>query len=373
MKRNIIIPVCFLLLFFSMDLLAGGDPRVGTAPAAFLGNEEVTIYLRVLATDLEDAEGPLYLISGANGGDMNMSLEASVVDENVWSVTITPDEYYGVTVETIEGKISDNNGTETNGFSLSVFDPSVMDGVMVKWFPSTAIYSENVSIIFNATMSDRDDLTGTDPVYMWAWNNPEGLGDAANQGGWGSVDPSAACEKIGEDLWRKDIVPQLYWDTEKPMSEIGCLFRNMAGDAQTDDLAIPLVAPPVTEVAKVIRPFPVKFTKKDIFTLYYDLKLETNSALKKLTEFYIETSTNVEEENNPLPSNWIIYKPSDLERAKMTPLEDSIYVIQFIPEHYYSLDPDYELKQLNYIFRNKGGIVKSEQYSIKVLKEDNYY
>ena len=127
------------------------------------------------------------------------------------------------------------------------------------------------------------------------------------------------------------------------------------------------------QVAKVIRPFPVKFTKRDIFTLYYDLKLETNPAMKNQSELYIETSTNVEEENNPLPGNWIIYKPSDLERAKLTPLEDSIYVIQFIPEEYYSLDPDYDLKQLNYIFRNMGGIVKSEQYSIKVLKEDSYY
>lgn len=372
MKRNNIIPFGSLLIFFVVNLYAGGDPRANTAPAAFLGNEEITIYLRVVGTDLEDAEGPLYMISGANGGEMNMSLEAtkSEDEDNVWTVIITPDDYYGVIVETIEGKISDNNGTETNAFSLSVFNPAEMEGIMAAWYPGTAIYSENVSIIFNATMSDRDDMTDVDPVYMWAWNNPEGLGDAANQGSWGSIDPSAVCEKIGDNLWRKDIIPQVYWDTDKPMSEIGFLFRNMAGDAQTNDMAIPLVAPPVTEVAKVIRPFPVKFTKKDIFTLYYDLKLEENAALKKVTDLFIETSTNVEEENNPLPGNWVIYKPSELERAKMTPLEDSIYYIQFIPEEYYSLDPEYELKQLNYIFRNKGGIVKSEQYSIKVLKED---
>ena len=370
MKQYFIYSVGIFLLFFSTDLSAGGDPRANTAPAAFLGSEEITIYLRVVATDLEDAEGPLYMISGANGGEMNMNLEAIKENDNVWSVTITPDTYYGVTVQTIEGKISDNNGTETNAFALIVFDPAQMDGVMVKWYPSTAIYSENMSIIFNSTMSDRDDLTGVDPIYMWAWNNPEELGDAANQGEWGSIDPSAVCVKIGEDLWRKDIVPQEYWDTEKPMSEIGCLFRNMAGDSQTEDFAIPMVAPPVTEIPKVIRPFPVKFTKKDILTIYYDLKLETNQEMKKQKEIYIETSTNVEEENNPFPGNWIIYRPAELERALLTPMDDSIYMIRFIPDIYYSLDPEYDLKQLNYIFRNKGGLAKSEQYSIKVLKED---
>ena len=144
----------------------------------------------------------------------------------------------------------------------------------------------------------------------------------------------------------------------------------MAGDAQTEDLTVPLVAPPVTEVAKVIRPFPVKFTKKDIFTLYYDLKLETDPDLKKVTKFYIYTSTNAEEENNPLPGSWIQYPSAQLETARMTPMGDSIYSIQFIPNEYYSLDPDYDLKQLNFIFRNKGGLAISEQYSVKVSKED---
>jgi len=373
MKRYITIPTGILLFFFSVVLFAGGDPRATTAPAAFLGNEEIIIYLRVQATDLEDAEGPLYMVSGANGGEMNMNLEATKVEDNVWSVTITPDDYYGAAVETIEGKISDNNGTETNAFSLSVFDPSVMAGVMMKWYPATAIYSENVSVIFNYTMSDRDNLTGVDPIYMWAWNGTDGIGDAAFQGNWASIDVSAICEKIGEDLWRKDFVPQQYWDTEKPMTDFGCLFRSMAGDAQTEDHFIPLVAPPVTEVPKVIRPFPVKFTKKDVFTLYYDMKLETNTALKSVTNLYFETSTNVAEENNPLPGSWIIYKPHELDRAKMAPLEDSIYSIQFIPEEFYDLAPDYELKQLNFIFRNKGGLKASEQYSIKVLQEDPYH
>ena len=371
MKRNIIISIGLLLFLFSGSLKAQ-DARGNAAPAAFLGDEEITIYLRVVGTELEDTEATLSFVSGANGGAMSMSMDAtqSADDGNVWTVTLTPDIYYGVTVETIEGKITDNAGIETNVLSFIAFDPASMDGAMVSWYPEIALYSENMSLIFNSSLSDRDDLTGVEPIYLWTWNNPEALGDAANQGDWGSIDPSAECVKIGDNLWRKDFVPQEYWDTKKPMSEIGALFRNMGGDAQTDDFAVTLVGPPVNEVAAVIRPFPSKFTKEDVFTLYYDLKLETNAAMKDQTQVYLFTSTNVEEENNPLPGNWIVYSGTQLEVGKMTPMGDSIYSIQYIPEQYYSLDPEYNLKQLNFIFRNKGGVAKSEQYSIKVLKTD---
>lgn len=370
MKRILFI-FCGLIMWLILpELFAGGDPRVNAAPAAFLGSEEITIYLRVVGTDLEDSEGPIFMVSGANGGALNQTLEATKYDDNVWTVTLIPDDYYGTPVGTIGGKVTDGGGKETNPFSISVFDPSAMDGVMMKWYPSTAIYSENVSIIFNSKLSDRDDLTDVEPIYMWAWNNPEGLGDAANQGSWGSIDPSAVCEKIGDNLWRKDIIPKVYWDTEKAMTEMGCLFRNMGGDKQTDDMTVPLSAPPVTEIAAVTRPFPTKFTKKDVFSLFYDLKLETNTEMKSVTDIYIQTSTNVEEENDPLPGNWIIYSLNDVARAKMTPVGDSIYFIQFIPEEYYDLNPDYELKQLNFIFRNRGALIKSEQYAIKVYKED---
>lgn len=368
MKRNIIFCIGLLLFLFSGSLQAQ-DARGNAAPAAFLGDEEITIYLRVVGTELEDTEATLSFISGANGGEMSKSMDASqsADDGNVWTVQLTPNDYYGVSVETIEGKITDNSGIETNVLTFTVFDPASMESTMVSWYPEVAVYSENVSLIFNSTMSDRDDLTGVDPMFIWAWSE---LGDAVNQGDWGSIDPSAGCEKIGDDLWRKDFVPQEYWDTKKPMVDFGCLFRNMGGDAQTEDFTVPLVGPPVNEVASVIRPFPTKFTKNDVFTLYYDLKLETNAAMKTQTEIYLFTSTNAEEENNPFPGNWIQYSPTQLNIAEMTPMGDSIYSIQFIPEQYYSLYPEYNLKQLNFIFRNIGGIAKSEQYSIKVLTED---
>ncbi len=370
MKYNIFSIFALILMLLPASLKAGGDPRANAAPAAFLGNEEITVFLRVLGTDLEDAEGPLYLVSGANNSTMDQTDEAVKVDDNVWSVTFVPNDHYGTTVSSIQGKITNGSGTETNTFSLSAFDPSIIEGKMFVSYPSTAIYSENVSIVFNATMSDFDDLTDVSPIYIWAWNNPESLGDAANQGSWGSIDESAACEQIGENLWRKDFVPQTYWNTEKAMSEIGFLFRNKAGDKKTNDASIPLVGPPVNEVPKVIRTFPVKFTKGDIVSLYYDLKLETDPLVKTVTDFYLETTTNVEEENNPLPGNWIVYSSSQLATAHMTPLEDSIFMIQFIPEKYYNLNVEYDLKQLNFIFRDKGGLKKSEQYSVKVNKED---
>ena len=100
------------------------EARGNTAPAAFLGDEEITIFLRVAGTDLEDTEATLSFVSGANGGAMSNTLAAtqSADDGNVWTVTMTPNDYYGVTVETIEGKITDGAGTETNVLTFTAFD-----------------------------------------------------------------------------------------------------------------------------------------------------------------------------------------------------------------------------------------------------------
>jgi hypothetical protein len=279
---------------------------------------------------------------------------------------MTPDTYFSTAVTSINGKLANGGGTETNPFVIQVFDPAVAAGTMVTIVPATPIYSENVSIVFNSKLSDRDDLTDEDPIYMWAWST-EGFGDAANQGGWGSIDPSAICEKIGDNLWRKDIVPQQYWDITNPMAEIGCLFRDFAGTSQTEDLTIALVAPPVTTVPKVIRTFPVKYCQNDVVTIYYDTNLdEDHPEMQSVTEMYVQTSTNTEEDNNPLPGNWIIYTQTQLNKAKMVDEGGGIWSIMMIPADYFSIDPSYQIAQINLTFRNKGGLKTSEKLSVKV-------
>ncbi len=365
MKRIYIFFLSFVFLSSNISR-AGGDARVRTAPAAFMGDEEVTIYFHVFGSDLEDDEGPIYLWSGANGGALDFQAECIKEDDNLWSFTLIPDTYFSTDVTSINGKLANGGGTETNPFVIQVFDPTVTEGTMITVVPATSIYSENVSIIFNSKLSDRDDLTDVDPIYMWTWST-EGFGDAANQGSWGSIDPSAICEKIGDNLWRKDIVPQQYWEITNPMAEIGCLFRDFSGGSQTEDYTITLFAPPVTTVPKVIRTFPVKFTQDDVVTIYYDPKLdEDHPEMQQVTEMYVQTSTNTEEENDPLPGNWIIYTQTQLNKAKMVDEGDGVWSIMMIPSDYFSTEATYQINQINLTFRDKGGLKKSEKLSVKV-------
>jgi hypothetical protein len=327
---------------------------------------------------------------GANT-DTPVSTEVQCVKEtdNFWSFSITtsPNTFFSSTVTVIRGLIKTSTGTiSTNEFQVTPFDFS-SSAAMLTIAPAKPYYSENVSVIFDRTKSDKDNLSDVSPIYIWAWNNTESIGDAANQGTWGSISEAAVLTQVPgyPDLWRKDFVPQVYWNTPKAMTTFGCLFRSKAGDKQTNDQLVTLYkAPGLVEKPKKVKTFPMSFTKLDVVTIIYDQKLEENPILKAADAVYI-TTTIFSETYRPQPNpmslwtqNWTATAETPaIQRLKMIPYgnpADSIYRITFVPQTYYSyyssISSILNITKLFVTFRNLTGTGKSEKEEIKIEKPD---
>jgi len=343
-----------------------------SSPAAFMEDEEITIYFNVCATPLEGLSGPMTLWSAANGGSLEESGVCDTVHENLFKFTMTPSTFYGTSIDSINGKLVDPEGVETDIFSLIPFDFGLATGAMLTIYPEPASFGENVSLVFNAALSDRDPLTGVSPIYMWAWANELDPADVPGQGSWGAYTDKALCEQIDGDIWRKDIVPLEYWETTTAITEFGCLFVNSTGSAQTEDHTIPVIPP--FNCDKPAVSFPRSFTQGDVVTIVCNTNLEAFENLAGVEKLYIWSYTNNGDSTdyNPLPNwNWIIYPPDKVNNAKMENMGNGIHEITFIPWYYYGVDnPDYVITSMTIVFRNRLGSIRSLDTPVEVLIAD---
>lgn len=363
--------------------------RAFTAPAAFMVTESVKITVSTFGTVLEDNPGPMTMWLAANDDEIISTGVQCEGGNNFWSFTIAtnPNDYFATTVTVIKGVLKTSDGSvASNQFQVTPYDFSTVAG-MLTIAPSRPYYSENVSVIFDRTKSDRDNLSEVAPIYMWAWNNTESLGDAANQGSWGSIAESTALTQVPgfPNLWRKDFVPQVYWNTNKAMTTFGCLFRSKAGDKQTNDALVTLYkAPGLVEKPKKVKTFPMSFTKLDVVTIIYDQKLEENPALKASDAIYITTtifSETYRPQPNPISTwtqNWTAIETTPaIQRLKMIPYgnpQDSVFRITYVPQTFYgyysAVSPTLNVAKMFVTFRNLSGTGISEKEELKVEKPD---
>ena len=366
-----IITIISLLIFGSVNFL-NAQLHTSVSPSAFLIDEELTISFNVCATDLKDNEGPIILWAAANDGDFQQAGECTKVDDNKWSYVMTPTTFFGSSPDSIRLMLKDEGGaTETPTSTIAPYDFSQAQGAMLTIYPTPSAYSESVSLIFNAALSTPGTLTGVSPIYAWCWI--PGGADAPDQGTWGSYTPKALCTHIDGDIWRKEFIPQEYWQTSAPMTEFGILFVNANGTQQTSDNIVPLVQPFTCTEPSIS--FPRKFTQKDVVTIICDTKKTEYEMLSDVGDVFIYTYTNAGDSTdyNPLPEhNWIIYPPARVDRAKMTDVGNGVFEITFIPQTYYEIDdPSYIINQLTFVFRNKLGNVEALETKISVLPADN--
>ncbi len=360
-----------LALIFGTGNLLNAQLHTSVKPSAFMIDEEITITFNVCATDLKDNTGPVILWTAANDGVLENKGECTAVDDNKWSFTMTPTSFFGNSPDSIRLMLKDEAGTvETPVSTIAPYDFSQAT-TMLTIYPTPSAYSESVSLIFNAAMSTPGTLTGVSPIYAWCWI--PGGADAPDQGTWGSYTPKALCTQIDGDIWRKEFIPQEYWQSSAPMTEFGILFVNANGTQQTVDNVIPLVQP--FTCAEPSISFPRKFTQSDVVTIICDTKKTEYEMLNNVGDVYIYTYTNAGDSTdyNPMPAhNWIIYPPAMVDRAKMTDVGDGVYEITIIPYQYFEIDdPNYVITDLTFVFRNRLGNVEALETKISVLPADN--
>jgi hypothetical protein len=363
--------ICFTLLITGLGTLQA-QIHTWSRPAAFLEDEEIIIYFNVCGTDLAGKTGPMTLWSAANGGALESSGECDTVSEDIYKFTLTPSAFYGTSIDSINGKLVDPEGAETDLFTLTPFDFSVASGAMLTIYPQPASFGENVSLVFNAALSDRDDLSGVSPIYMWSWADEYDPAEPPGQGSWGAYTDKALCQQIDGDIWRKDFVPLEYWETTTPMTEFGCLFANSSGTAQTEDQLVPVLPP--FNCDKPAVSFPRSFTQNDVVTIICNTNLEQFESLKAVDDIYIWSFTNDGDSTdyNPLPAwNWIVYPPDEVNKAKMENLGGGIHELNMIPTEYFGVDdPEYVIESITIVFRNRLGSIQSLETPVDVLIAD---
>lgn len=170
--------------------------------------------------------------------------EMTEVSEDIWEITLTPKDYYGLMDDQDAFKIGmffrdENNINQGMGFRNSVIYFNIeADGPFVTIEPSGFFIDEEITITFNARKGNGE-LIGTDKVYMHSgvslvettapWNN--GWNNVV--GNWGADDGVGEMSPVpGEvDKWQITFRPEDYYglNSNQHVFWISAVFRNANG------------------------------------------------------------------------------------------------------------------------------------------------
>jgi hypothetical protein len=191
------------------------------------------------------------------------------------------------------------------------------------------------------------------PLYLWTWE-PAGPAHAGGNGSWTASNSLNEMKNEGDNIWSYKMVPTEFYDVEPAdIYNIGFSFLVKAFDGtggggggcdedKTEDLHIDVDAP--STGPRKVYSFPDRFdgdsmliSDKDVFTFFYNNKLEEKATILNLTEAYIYARC--------VGDDGVDYRVSNLsaicsgiyaEKLKMTPNGNGLFSISFIPERFFS-------------------------------------
>lgn len=359
-----------ILLTANLANAAGTIKRIYSHPAIFTANEEVTFFFDVSDTDLAGEAGPLYLWTWSPGDPANGNgswdnsaehMKLTQVNGNVWSFTMTPTIFYGKPaneITEIHGLLKTKTGNKQtddfkpeNGNAIVLFDLSSMNSKIIDHRPYVFKVNEPMSIILNAQNAYSEgggaqgQLVGKEKVSMHSGIN-----------GWQKVvdsgQPKTILKKITDNLYKLDIIPSEYWETNDELTEINCLFNdNGSWSASGRDVGgenfrlLPKLPEPERE--KEISVFPNFFTMDDVVTLIFNQGTTEVEGLKDVSEIYYDLSTD----NGQSIS------------GKAKRINSTVFRQSIIPSRVFANAAD--ITKMYVVFRNLDGSAKTTQFEVK--------
>jgi len=237
------------------------DP-VSITPSPFGLDDEITIVFDASKATTDGTSGlvgasDVYMYSGLIVDDPAGTTLSNVVDDesakmtkvdgkdNVWSITITPRDYYSVGQDAYVIKIGmyfhDKSGNLGKGFRNQTIFVDVQSGLPIAYFNPSNFYSTDaVSLIFDSRIGDRK-LLGADKVYAHSaavvkdtdsptfgsyvvgnWGDDDGVGEMTQVGSTSKwelkMSPSI------RDFYKLNDTDSIYW--------VSIVFRNADGSVQ---------------------------------------------------------------------------------------------------------------------------------------------
>jgi 1,4-alpha-glucan branching enzyme len=175
--------------------------------------------------------------------DDGLGLMTKVAD-NIWEITITPDQYYNVTPDQEISKLgmwfrNENNTRKGFGFRNGIIYFDVLSDLPIVIVEPAAFNADtDITITFNANVGNKE-LQGADNIYFHSGvvlNNtstPKGSDWKKVVGNWGTDDGLGKMTKVPGQInrWQIKLQPKTYYkltENEFPYW-IGAVFRNNSG------------------------------------------------------------------------------------------------------------------------------------------------
>lgn len=299
MKNLIITIMAFVAILLPTKAIAteeaGDATKIWTYPVVYALNQEVTWYFDLSGTTFSDGQD-LYLWawspSEPDAGNFDHSSEFAkleYVGDMVWKKTLTPTEYFKVTVAQIEGsagfwmRIKGLGNEKQSGviqmpWSVAEIKTFTESGKPAQIFPEKFYLDEPVSILVNAEKlwvgDTQEGMVNAESIYMHSGLNnfAEGAIVEANMGVPELV-KKTKLTSIGNNIYKIDFIPRQYYGVGEDfvMENIECLFpaKDWAkvgtdvGGKNFVFLAPGVPIPPKPELFI----FPKKFSQLDILIL----------------------------------------------------------------------------------------------------------
>jgi hypothetical protein len=244
--------------------------------------------------------------------------------------------------------------------------------------PSNPTAEDRITIKIDVTGFAK--LENVSPLYLWAWSNQ---GDAPN-GSWNSSDEGAVMTQDpgNPKIWTKTIVPSVYYGKPSGGFEyIGFLVKakDGTGDIKTADQRKNL--DPIAFNDAVVRRFPSKFTDQDVFSVYYDKKLDNNKTMKNTNDISVFTQVQVTTSKQDSLTDWK-YTPvewNDIATApdnkvKMVQVGDSLYRWTIVPRKFFKgLQPGEKIGKIKVHVRSTATPVFGDPLIPAASKGDEIY
>lgn len=261
--------------------------KIWTVPAIYTMDETVTWYFD-MASSVQVSDGEaLYMWIWAPKNPTNTPIPLTYNGNRVWSITLKPTEFFGMTVEQLfDNKenffflIRDLNATKLTGtLSLPKADDVkefIKGGKVMDYAPTNFQLNGSLTILFNSNL-----VPGFNPVNATIHLH-SGLNDWTDQvqfQAWlPDVRQKTAFRHLGNGIYKKDLVPKTYFnvDADYDLQNMTFVIAKYNGNDANPDWAgasqdFKIIAPgvPIPPAPKFSL-FPLKISINDILVITRD-------------------------------------------------------------------------------------------------------
>src|SRR5690606_37962273 len=255
---------------------AGELGKIWSYPIVYQYDEEVTWYFDLSATTFTEQEDLYIWIwspSEPDAGNWENSSDfakLSYQENGVWSFTLTPTEYFSVSVTDIAAsagfwlRIKNKDGSKQSGVGqvpYTLFDDFQSSSELIRSYPKNPILDEGLSILFNANLADG--FEAVESVHLHS-----GLNDwevlQEYQAWLPEISAKTQFKDLGGGIYKIDLIPSEYYSTEEGyiMTTLNFLIVGKDWSVTTADqllTAAEYIPPPPPE----FKFFPMQISQKD--------------------------------------------------------------------------------------------------------------